>query len=99
MICIIMMAVVPLLEALLIRDRKEQLIAIGIVDLDHVITPPRFLVRNRALDDFMAKICKPFRGQIDENRRALSLRMPSSQWRVPLHSFAKPCPPAVCNSS
>lgn len=41
---------VPVFEALLIREREKQLIAVGIVDLDHVITPPRFLARNRALD-------------------------------------------------
>src|SRR5260370_16265520 len=63
---------VPLFEALLIRDGKEQLIAVGIVDLDHVITPPRFLARNQALDDFMAKICNPFWVQCDEQSRPVS---------------------------
>jgi hypothetical protein len=47
-------------------SRKKQLIAVGIVDLEHVVTPPGFLARNGALDDFTTKICKPVRGQLDE---------------------------------
>src|SRR6266404_3062615 len=42
---------------------EEQLIAVGIVDLDHVITPPRFLARNRALDDLTAKLRYAILGQ------------------------------------
>src|SRR5207253_5542161 len=67
-----LIAALPVFEVLLFRNREEQLIAIGIVDLDHVITPPRFLARNRALDDLIAKICKPFRGQLDEQARLVS---------------------------
>ena len=52
-----------LLEALLIFEREEQLIAVGIVDLDHVITPPRFLAGNRALDELSAKLRYALRGQ------------------------------------
>ncbi len=33
-------------KALLIRQREEQLIAVGIIYLDNVIAPPRFLARN-----------------------------------------------------
>jgi hypothetical protein len=33
---------------------KQQLISVGIDDLDHVVTPPGLLARNRALDDFTA---------------------------------------------
>jgi len=43
-------------EVLLIRKREEQLVAVRIDDLDHVITPPRFLARNRALDNLAAKL-------------------------------------------
>jgi len=45
------------------RSREEQFIAVGIVDLDHVITPPRFLAGNRALDDLTAKLRNAILGQ------------------------------------
>src|SRR5260370_41539426 len=40
------------LEAGLLGHGKQQLISVGIDDLDHVVTPPGLLGRNRALDDF-----------------------------------------------
>jgi hypothetical protein len=60
------MAAVPLFEALLIRDREEQLIAVGVVNLDHVIAPPRFLARNRTLDDLPTKLCYAIIGKLHE---------------------------------
>src|SRR6266704_808283 len=44
----------PALLGLLGRG-KQQLISVGIDNLDHVVTPPGLLGRNRALDDFTAK--------------------------------------------
>src|SRR5205085_359779 len=58
-------------EALLIREREEQLIAVWIVDLDHVITPPRFLARNRALGDLAAKLRYAILGQRHEQARSV----------------------------
>src|SRR5213080_2871678 len=55
-----------------LRNRKKQLIAVGIVNLEHVVLPPGFLAENRALDDFTTKICQPFRGQLDEQARLVS---------------------------
>ena len=45
---------------------KQQLITVGVVDLDHVVTPPGGFAGNRALDDFTAKLGKPVLGQLDE---------------------------------
>jgi len=45
---------------------KQELITVGVVDLDHVVTPPGDLAGNRALDDFTAKLGKPVLGQLDE---------------------------------
>ena len=45
------------------RSGEEQLIAVGIIDLDHVITPPRFLAGNRALDDLTTKLRYAILGQ------------------------------------
>ena len=59
---------------MLTRKRKEQLIAVGIVDLDHVVPPPGLLAGNRALDELTAKICEPVRGQLDEQARLVSAR-------------------------
>src|SRR3982074_1307623 len=54
--------------------RKKQLIAVGIVDLEHVVAPPRFLTGNRALDDFTAKLRKPVQGQLNEQPRPVFTR-------------------------
>jgi hypothetical protein len=53
---------------------KKQLVAVGVVDLDDVVTPPRFLAGNRALDDLPAKLRKPSRSQLDEQARLVSAR-------------------------
>jgi len=45
---------------------KKQLVTVGIVDLDHVVTPPGGPTGNRALDDFTTKLGKPIPGQLDE---------------------------------
>src|SRR6266496_1154211 len=54
--------------------RKEQLVAVGIVDLEHIVAPPGFLAGNRALGEFTAKVCEPVRGQLDEQARLASTR-------------------------
>ena len=46
--------------------RKEQFVAIGIGDPDHVVAPPRFLGRHRALRDLTAKLIEPVPGQLHE---------------------------------
>jgi hypothetical protein len=45
---------------------EEELVAIGIGDPDHVVTPPRFLSRERALLDLTAKLIDPVPVQLDE---------------------------------
>ena len=54
--------------------RKEQLIAVGIVDLDRVVPPPGFLVGNRPLAELTPKICEPVRGQLYEEASPVSAR-------------------------
>jgi len=52
MICIIIRAAQSLCSKPYSSEiGKEQLIAVGIVDLDHLITPSRFLARNRVPSD------------------------------------------------
>src|SRR5882724_3903910 len=53
---------------------KQQLIAVRVVDLDHVVPPPRGFVGNRAVDDFTAKLGKPVLGQLDEEPGLVSAR-------------------------
>src|ERR1700674_2273515 len=53
---------------------KQQLISVGIDDLDHVVTPPGLLARNRALDDFTAKRGESIDGQFHEQARLVSSR-------------------------
>jgi hypothetical protein len=45
------------------RKRKEEFVAVGIGDADHVIAPPRFLGRHRALRELPAKLIEAIRGQ------------------------------------
>src|SRR5215213_9678805 len=47
-------------------DRKEQLVAVGIVDLDRVVPPPGFLPGNGTLRDLPAKLREPVHVQFDE---------------------------------
>src|ERR1700680_900276 len=54
--------------------REEQLIAVGIVDLDHVIPPPDLLARKRTLGELTPKICEPLRSQLDVEARPVSAR-------------------------
>src|SRR6185436_7209540 len=49
-------------------------VAVGIVDLDRVVSPPGFLARNRALDELAAKICELVHIQLDEQARFVSAR-------------------------
>lgn len=85
--------------------RKEKLIAIGVGDLNYVITPPRFLTRNRAHQDLAAKLIDPIQSELHEEAAlVLALRiftendlaLPRSTWQtVPLpssacHFFLKP---------
>src|SRR4029077_7020100 len=53
---------------------KQQLISVGIDDLDHVVTPPGLLGRNRALDDFTAKRGESIDGQLHKQARLVSSR-------------------------
>src|SRR6058998_3397506 len=53
---------------------KQQFISVGIDDLDHVVTPPGLLARNRALDDFTAKRAESIAGQFHEQARLVSSR-------------------------
>src|SRR4051812_35407832 len=46
--------------------REEQFIAIRIVDLKGVVSPPGFLHGNSALEELTAEIGEPVRGQLDE---------------------------------
>jgi hypothetical protein len=57
-----------------LRNRKEQLVVVGIPDLNRVVTPPDFSAGNRTLGDFTAKICQAFGGQRDEQARLVSAR-------------------------
>src|SRR5882724_8746320 len=58
----------------LLGGGKQQLITVGIDDLDHVVTPPGLLARNRALDDFTAKRGESSDGQFHEQARLVSAR-------------------------
>src|SRR5260370_24446320 len=51
---------------------KQQLISVGIDDLDHVVTPPGLLGRNRALDDFTAKCGESIDVQCHDPARLVS---------------------------
>src|SRR5437879_9094010 len=53
---------------------KQQLISVRIDDLDHVVTPPGLLGRNRALDDFTAKCGESIDVQCHEQARLVSSR-------------------------
>src|SRR5437870_12421963 len=54
--------------------REKQFIAVWIVDLDYVVAPPGVVARNRALDEFTAKLRKPIHGQLDEQTRLVCAR-------------------------
>jgi hypothetical protein len=58
----------------LLGSGEQQLISVGIDDLNHVVTPPGLLGRNRALDDFTAKRGESIDGQFDEQARLVSSR-------------------------
>src|SRR5579871_2384354 len=53
---------------------KQQLISIGIDNLDHVHTPPGFLARHRPLGDFPPNLRKSLRGQFHEQARLAASR-------------------------
>src|SRR5437899_2302449 len=53
---------------------KQQFVSVGIDDLNHVVTPPGLLARNRALDDFTAKRGESIDGQFHEQARLVSSR-------------------------
>ncbi len=52
----------------LFRERKEQLVAVGIVDLERVVPPPAFLVRNGTLDELTAEIGDAVRREPNSSR-------------------------------
>src|SRR5258708_22489999 len=58
----------------LLGHGKQQFISIGIDDLDHVVTPPGLLGRNRALDDFTAKRRESIDVQCHEQARLVRSR-------------------------
>jgi hypothetical protein len=64
----------PLRRGILLGRGEQQLISVGIDDLDHVVTSPGLLVRNRALDDFTAKRGESIDGQFHEQARLVSSR-------------------------
>src|ERR1700676_708044 len=53
---------------------KQQLISVGIDDLNHVVTPPGLLGRNRALDEFTAKRGESIDVQCHEQARLVCSR-------------------------
>src|SRR5258706_1236559 len=53
---------------------KQQFISVGIDDLDHVVTPPGLLGRNRALNDFTAKRGESIDVQCHEQARLVCSR-------------------------
>src|SRR5258708_15607086 len=53
---------------------KQQLVSVGIDDLDHVVTPPGLLAGNRALDDFTAKCGESIDVQCYEQTRLVCSR-------------------------
>src|SRR6185312_11756327 len=57
-----------------VGKRKQQLIAVRIVDLNHVVAPPRLEIGNRALDKFTTQFCKGGRRQLDEQAAPVSAR-------------------------
>ena len=54
--------------------REEQLIAIRIVDLKRVVSPPGVLGGNSALEELTAKIVEPVCGQLDEQAPFVATR-------------------------
>src|SRR5260370_3241083 len=62
------------LEAGLLGHGKQQLISVGIDDLDHVVTPPGLLGGHRALDDFTAKRGESIDVQCHEQARLVCSR-------------------------
>src|SRR5438552_5380802 len=58
----------------LLGHGKQQLISVGIDDLDHVVTPPGLLGRNRALDDFTAERGESIDVQCHEQARLVCSR-------------------------
>ena len=46
--------------------REEELVAVGIVDLEGVVAPPGFPGGNRAFRELASKVRECFRGQLDE---------------------------------
>jgi hypothetical protein len=54
------------LAVIRVVQRKEKLVAIGVRDLNHVITPPRFLTRNRARQELAAKLVDPVQRELHE---------------------------------
>src|SRR6185437_8992193 len=55
-----------------VGNRKQQLVAVRIVDLEHVVAPPRREIRNRSLDKFTTQFCKGGRRQLDEQTSPVS---------------------------
>src|SRR5260370_11730183 len=58
----------------LLGGGKQQLISVGIDDLNHVVTPPGLLGRNRALEEFTAKRGESIDVQCHEQARLVSTR-------------------------
>jgi len=57
------------------RKRKQQFVAIRIVDLDYIVTPPRFPSGNGAFDNFASEFRQAVASEFDE--QAPLVRTPS----------------------
>src|SRR6185437_13173894 len=85
----------------LIRARKEQLVAIKVIDLDRSVAPPRLLRRNRALAELADKISMCLGGQLDEQAPSVAAGCVFTEDDLALtvinltdRSSAVPCVPA-----
>jgi hypothetical protein len=86
----------PAFTVIRVVERKEEFVAIGIGDPDHVVAPPLFLGRHRALRNLAAKLIHPIPVQLHEQTAFILARRILTQ-----DDFAPPsvdladCPLAV----
>lgn len=52
-----------------LSKREQQLVAVGIVDLEAIVSPPHFRVRHGVRSEIAAKISKSCRCELDEQPR------------------------------
>jgi len=63
--------------------RKQQLVAVGVVDLDAVVAPPGFLGGHGALRQFAAELRQSIRGQLDDRSGRNSGKRPPTDPPAP----------------